>query len=76
MLLTCLMTVAAFAGKEQLYVLHQGFEEGIPADWTQEYLTSYQQPWTVENAAEATFPKVSFDGSKYLALRNGLGRDW
>ncbi len=69
-LLTCLMTVAAFAGKEQLYVLHQGFEEGIPADWTQEYLTSYQQPWTVENAAEATFPKVSFDGSKYLALRN------
>lgn len=70
MLLTCLMTVAAFAGKEQLYVLHQGFEEGIPADWTQEYLTSYQQPWTVENAAEATFPKVSFDGSKYLALRN------
>lgn len=69
-LLTCLMTVAAFAGKEQLYVLHQGFEEGIPADWTQEYLTSYQQPWTVETAAEATYPKGAFAGSKYLALRN------
>lgn len=73
-LLACITAAVAFAGKEQLYVLHQGFEEGIPADWTQEFFTSYQQPWVVESAAEATFPKTSFDGSKYLALRNGTSQ--
>lgn len=73
-LLACLTAAVAFAGREELYVLHQGFEEGIPADWTQEFLTSYQQPWVVESAAEATFPKTSFDGSKYLALRNSTSQ--
>lgn len=73
-LLACFTAAVAFAGREELYVLHQGFEEGIPADWTQEFFTSYQQPWVVESAAEATFPKASFDGSKYLALRNSTSQ--
>lgn len=74
-LLSCLVTVVAFAGKEESYVLHQGFEDGtIPAGWTQEYGTAIQQPWVVESASDASYPKGAFAGSKYVALRNNTSQ--
>ena len=74
-LLSCLVTVAVFAGKEESYVLHQGFEDGtIPAGWTQEYGTDIQQPWVVESASDASYPKGAFAGSKYVALRNNTSQ--
>lgn len=74
-LLSCLVTVVVFAGKEESYVLHQGFEDGtIPAGWTQEYGTDIQQPWVVESASDASYPKGAFAGSKYVALRNNTSQ--
>lgn len=74
-LLSCLVTVVVFAGKEESYVLHQGFEDGtIPTGWTQEYGTAIQQPWVVESASDASYPKGAFAGSKYVALRNNTSQ--
>ena len=74
-LLSCLVTAVAFAGKEDSYVLHQGFEDGtIPTGWTQEYGTAIQQPWVVESASDASYPKGAFAGSKYVALRNNTSQ--
>lgn len=74
-LLACLVTAVAFAGKEETYVLYQGFEDGtIPVGWTQEYGTDVQQPWIVESADDATYPKSTFAGSKYVALRNNTSQ--
>ena len=71
-MLFCLLTVAiAFAGKEESYVLYEGFESGsIPADWSLEYVSDIQQPWSVESSAEATYPSGSYAGRYHVALRN------
>ena len=71
MLLGCLVVATAFAGKEDSYVLYEGFESGtIPADWDVEFATEYQQPWVVEASADAAYPIGSYAGGYHLALRN------
>jgi len=70
-LFCCLGTVATFAGVEDTYVLYEGFESGsVPANWTQEYSTAYQQLWVVESGTSTSYPKGAFAGDKYLILRN------
>ena len=74
-LLACLVTAVASAGKEESYVLYQGFEDGaIPAGWKQEYGSAIQQSWVVETAGNATYPKDAAAGSKYVALRNNTSQ--
>ena len=71
LLLAWLLPVGVFADKEDLYVLHEGFEGGaIPADWSQEYVSSYQQPWMVEKGAESSYPTGAQQGDYHVALRN------
>ncbi len=71
LLLAWLLPVGVFADKEDLYVLHEGFEGGaIPADWNQEYVSSYQQPWMVEKGAESSYPTGAQQGDYHVALRN------
>lgn len=70
-LLSCLLAVVAYAGVEDEYVLHEGFEGGvIPAGWTLEYMTPYQQPWVVESGATSVYPTGSMSGDYHVALRN------
>lgn len=70
MLLMVLMTVAAFAAKEDLYVLHAGFEEGtIPEGWTQENVAG-QTSWIVEKVDTALYPTGAADGDFRVMLRN------
>lgn len=65
-----LMTVAAFAAREDLYVLHAGFEDGaIPEGWTQENVAG-QTSWIVEKIDTALYPKGTADGDFRVMLRN------
>ena len=68
-----LTTVVAFAGKESLYVLHEGFEEGIPATWTQECISG-QVSWAAEQSGASMYPESAFDGNGLVALRNTTGQ--
>lgn len=69
--LSCLVAVVAFAGAEDQYVLHEGFEGGvIPTGWTLECTTSYQQPWVVESGTTSEYPTGSVAGDYHVALRN------
>ena len=73
--LLCMMTtVVAFAGKESQYVLYEGFEDGVPATWTQEYATGMQVPWAVEQSGASEYPKQAFKGNSLVALRNTTGQ--
>ena len=72
-LLCILTTVAVFAGKESLYVLHEGFEEGIPATWTQECISG-QVSWAGEQSGASMYPESAFDGNGLVALRNTTGQ--
>lgn len=69
-----LTTAVAFAGKESLYVLYEGFEDGVPATWTQEYATGMQVPWAVEQSGASEYPKQAFKGNSLVALRNTTGQ--
>ena len=72
--LLCMMTtVVAFAGKESLYNLYEGFEEGIPATWTQEYYSG-QVSWAVEQSGASMYPAKAFEGNGLVALRNTTGQ--
>ena len=73
-LLCMLTTVVAFAGKESSYILHEGFEEGVPATWTQEYATGTQVSWAVEQSGASEYPAQAFKGSSLVALRNTTGQ--
>ena len=73
LLCMCLTTVVAFAGKESLYVLHEGFEEGIPATWTQDYISG-QVSWAVEQSGASEYPASAFEGNGLVALRNTTGQ--
>ncbi len=68
-LLLILMTTALYAGKEELYVLYEGFENGIPATWSQ-INEAGQQQWITEAAADAQNPAGVVDGEYRAALRN------
>ncbi len=61
--------MTAFAAKEDLYLLHEGFEEGIPATWTQEY-SSGQVSWVAEAAVDANYPNSVYAGNYRAILRN------
>ncbi|MCQ2347669.1 MAG: fibronectin type III domain-containing protein [Paludibacteraceae bacterium] len=72
-LLFTMMTVMAFAGKEELYVLYEGFESGnIPETWTQE--SSGQQAWFVEKSDVAVYPTGAAVGEYRAMLRNTTGQ--
>lgn len=72
--LLCMMTtVVAFAGKESLYTFYEGFEEGIPATWMQEY-NSGQVSWVVEQSGASLYPAAAMEGNNYVALRNTTGQ--
>lgn len=74
LLLLCMMTtVVAFAGKESLYTFYEGFEEGIPATWMQEY-NSGQVSWVVEQSGASLYPAAAMEGNSYVALRNTTGQ--
>ena len=73
-LLCMITTVVAFAGKESQYVLYEGFENGMPATWTQEYATGMQVPWAVEQSGASEYPAQAFKGSSLVALRNTTGQ--
>ncbi|MCQ2331276.1 MAG: hypothetical protein MJZ55_04725, partial [Paludibacteraceae bacterium] len=68
-LLFTMMTVMAFAGKEELYVLHEGFENGIPATWSQINEAGEQQ-WITESTEDAQYPVGVVEGQYRAALRN------
>lgn len=65
-----MMTVASFAGKEELYVLYEGFEsDSTFATWSQENVLG-NQAWAVEPDSVAKFPIGAFEGNYRAALRN------
>lgn len=72
-LLCMITTVAVFAGKESLYTFYEGFEEGIPATWTQEY-NSGQVSWVSEESGASLYPASAFEGNGLVALRNTTGQ--
>lgn len=69
LLLLVLSTVMTFAGKEELYVLHEGFENGIPATWSQ-INEAGQQMWITESATDAQYPDGVVTGEYRAAFRN------
>ena len=71
LLVCCWIMAPAFAGKEDSYVLHEGFESGsIPVGWTQESGTAVEQQWVVESALSTLYPKGTAAGQYRAALRN------
>lgn len=68
-LLLVLMTTVLYAGKEELYVLYEGFENGIPATWSQ-INEAGQQQWIIESATDAQYPTGVVEGEYRAALRN------
>ena len=72
--LLCILTTAvAFAGKESQYVLYEGFENGMPATWTQESVSG-QVSWVAEQSGASLYPKQAFKGNSLVALRNATGQ--
>ena len=69
-LLCCLTAVAMYAGKEESYVLYEGFEQAIPDTWTQECVSATQQAWEIENGATSVYPQGAAAGQSFVALRN------
>lgn len=69
LLLLVLSTVMTFAGKEELYVLHEEFENGIPATWSQ-INEAGQQMWITESATDAQYPDGVVTGEYRAAFRN------
>ena len=69
-LLMMLISLATFAAKEDLYVLHATFEEGtaLPEGWTTESVFGAQD-WIVEQG-ELMYPKGAAEGKGRVALRN------
>ena len=69
-LLMMLISLATFAAKEDLYVLHATFEEGtaLPEGWTTESVFGAQD-WIVEQD-ELTYPQGAAEGKGRVALRN------
>ena len=69
-LLMMLISLATFAAKEDLYVLHATFEEGtaLPEGWTTESVFGAQD-WIVEQG-ELTYPLGAAEGKGRVALRN------
>jgi len=55
------------------YQLNESFESGIPANWTQEVVSTSQCQWVVESA-DLTNPANAFEGSARVALRNSTGQ--
>lgn len=70
-LLMVMMTVAAFADKEDLYVLHADFEDGkaLPEGWTSESVFGAQD-WIVEQGGSLDYPAGAAVGNGRVALRN------
>ncbi len=68
--LLMLMSVATYAAKEDLYVLHATFEEStaLPEGWTTESVFGAQD-WIVEQG-DLTYPNKAAEGVGRVALRN------
>ena len=70
-LLMVFLSVAAYAAKEDLYVLHADFEEGtsLPEGWTMESVFG-DQSWVIEQGEDLIYPVGSAQGKGRIALRN------
>ena len=70
-LLMIFISVAAFAAKEDLYVLHADFEEStsLPEGWTMESVFG-DQSWVIEQGEDLIYPAGSAQGKGRIALRN------
>lgn len=68
--LLMLFSIATFAAKEDLYVLHATFEEStaLPEGWTTESVFGAQD-WIVEQS-DLTYPNGAAEGEGRVALRN------
>jgi hypothetical protein len=71
MLCLLMMSVATFAAKEDLYVLHADFEEGtsLPEGWTMESVFG-DQDWIIESGEDLAYPNGAAVGEGRIALRN------
>ena len=60
----------------QTWVIKEGFEQGIPSDWTQINVgdTSSHVLWQVEGPDNLLYPINVFSGNKRIALRNTTGQ--
>ncbi len=67
--LYCLMAVSVFSAEFTDFVLREGFEQGIPATWTQENVVGSQN-WVAESGSDYGYPTSNFEGEKRVALRN------
>ena len=66
-----MLSVAMFAAKEDLYVLHADFEEGasLPEGWTMESVFGAQD-WVIEQGSDLNYPQGAAVGEGRIALRN------
>ena len=66
-----MLSVAMFAAKEDLYVLHADFEEGasLPVGWTMESVFGAQD-WVIEQCSDLNYPQGAAVGEGRIALRN------
>lgn len=71
LLLVVAMGAIPLCTKAQTIVLSEGFENGIPSTWTQEYVVG-DHAWAVETGG--TFPSGSYQGLSRAYLRNESGQ--
>ncbi len=70
LVLMCVSALTAFAAKEDLYLLHEGFEGGvIPTTWTQEFVAG-DASWVVEASEGSVNPTGAAQGNYRAILRN------
>ncbi len=72
LLLVCLS--AAMAYSAVTYSLNEGFENGIPASWTQESANANVCNWVAESGESLTYPAGAFEGTGRAAFRNPTGQ--
>ena len=73
--LLMILSLATFAAKEDLYVLHADFEEGtsLPEGWTMESVFGSQN-WVIEQGANLDYPQGAATGKGRIALRNNTSQ--
>ncbi|MBR1563829.1 MAG: fibronectin type III domain-containing protein [Paludibacteraceae bacterium] len=67
--LVCALAAPAFSAEFTDFLLREGFEQGIPATWTQENVAG-SQSWVAELGSAYSYPTTNFEGEKRVALRN------
>lgn len=73
-MLACILSMMSISA--QTWVIKEGFEQGIPSDWTQINVgdTTAKVLWQVEGPDDLQYPNNVYSGSKRVALRNTTGQ--